>query len=65
MKNIEVDEKTIALQVTINHRNFVVTVDKELFEKDANGKFHKCSKWDKDVKDLRSYLKPPKRLDII
>ncbi len=65
MKNIEIDEKMIALQVTINNRNLAITVDKKVFEKDENGKFHKCSRWDKDAKALSPYLKPPKSLDII
>lgn len=33
MKNIEIDEKMIALQVTINNRNFAITVDKKFLKK--------------------------------
>lgn len=65
MKKIEIDERKIALQVTINHRNFVITIDKKVFEKDENGKFHKCSRWDREAQALKPYLKPPKSLDII
>lgn len=65
MKSIEIDERKIALQVTINKRNFAITVDKKVFEKDKNGKFHKCSKGDKDAQTLSPYLKPLKSLDVI
>lgn len=59
------DKKEIALQLEINHRNFVITVDKRVFEKVENGKWQECSKEDKDVQALNKYLKPPKSLDII
>lgn len=65
MKNIEIDEKMIVLQVTVNNRNFAITVDKKIFEIDENGKIHKCSRWDKDAKAIKLYLKPLKSLDII
>jgi len=62
---MEIDEKKIALQLKINQRDFIITVDKKVFEKDKNGKLHKCSENDKDVQSLSKYLKPPKSLDII
>ena len=58
------DEKKIALELNIHNRNFVITVDKKVFEKDENGEFYECSSEDKDVQALNKYLKPPKSLDI-
>lgn len=62
---MDIDEKKIALQLKINQRDFIITVDKKIFEKDENGKLHQCSKNDKDVQALDKYLKPPKSLDVI
>lgn len=62
---MEIDEKKIALELNINNRNFVITVDKKVFEKDENGKLYECLEKDTDVQLLSKYLKPPKSLDII
>lgn len=59
------DEKKIALKLKVNGRNFAITVDKKVFEKDANGNWQECSREDKDVRLLNKYLKPPKSLDIV
>lgn len=59
------DEKKIALQLKINNRNFMITVDKKVFEKKENGGWQECSKEDEDVRSLNKYLKSPKSLDII
>lgn len=59
------DEKKIALKLNVNDRNLAITVDKRVFEKDANGNWQECLENDKDVQLLRKYLKPPKSLDIV
>lgn len=64
MDDFGIDEKKIALELNINHRNFVITVDKKVYEKDENGKLQECLEEDKDVQLLSKYLKPPKSLDV-
>lgn len=59
------DENQIAVKIEINNRNFVVTIDKKIFEKIEDGKYIECSKKDEDVKKIREHLKTSKSLDII
>lgn len=59
------DENQIAVKLEINNRNFVVTVDKKIFEKDKAGKYIECSKNDDDVEKISKHLKTPRSLDII
>ncbi len=59
----EVKNVTIA-ECTIRNRNFVITVDKRIFEKCKDGSYKECLKYDEDTNALRKFTEPPKSLDI-
>lgn len=60
-KNIE---ETVIAECSIKGRNFVITVDKKIYEKDSDGNYKECLPDDPETNFLKKYTEPPKSLDI-
>lgn len=57
-------EDSIIAECEIKGRNFVITVDKKIFEKDKDGNYKEYLEDDPETAFLKKYVKPPKSLDI-
>ena len=57
-------EDSIIAECEIKGRNFVITTDKRIFEKDKEGNYKEYLEEDPETAFLKKYVKPPKSLDI-
>lgn len=57
-------EHIIALECDIKGRNFIITTDKKIFEKDEKGKIKECINKNDETEFLLRYVKEPESLDI-
>lgn len=62
--NKTADELDIITECTIKGRTFVITTDKNIYEKNKDNKYCRCSKDDKETEFLKRYTQPPESLDI-
>ncbi len=63
-KNLKDIEDSVIAECSIKGRKFVITVDKKIYEKNANGKYKECLEDDPETNFLKKYTEPPKSLDV-
>lgn len=48
----------------IKNRNFIITVDKKIFEEDKDGNYRECTETEIITEILKKYTQSPKSLDV-